>query len=93
MYGSFITNTSPGWISSPKYRVTAFTDSIADAVWEGTPSTWDTILSFQSQMAQEKSCTSANMGEMDVLIMVMPISRALNSTLLFPASSDMSTLR
>ena len=47
---------------------------MAEAVWEGTPSIWATIRLSQSQMAQEKSWTSANIGEMEVLIIVMPIS-------------------
>ena len=78
-----MTNTSPGWMSSPKYLLTARTDSMAEAVWEGTPSTWETMRLFQSQMAQEKSCTSAKMGEMEVLIMVMPISRLMVSRRLY----------
>ena len=60
-------------------RATALTASMAEAVCEGTPSIWATMRLSQSQMAQEKSCTSAKMGEMEVLIMVMPISALMVS--------------
>jgi N-methylhydantoinase B/oxoprolinase/acetone carboxylase alpha subunit len=47
---------------------------IEEAVCDGTPSTWATMRGAQSQMAHEKSCTSAKMGEREVRIIVMPIS-------------------
>ena len=47
---------------------------MTEAVCDGTPSIWATMRLAQSQMAQEKSCTSAKMGEMEVLIIVIPIS-------------------
>ena len=61
-------------MSSPNSRLIALAASMTEAVCEGTPSIWATIRLAQSQMAQEKSCTSAKMGEMEVLIIVIPIS-------------------
>src|SRR5574337_1854615 len=68
---------SPGRMSPAKRSAMDLAAIIDEAVWEGMPSSCATMRGTQSQMAQEKSWTSANICDREVRIMVMPISRLM----------------